>query len=359
MAFFGLFKKENTIQSTKKGFVDATVTALEKLTEDTIRITFGDDKSHGPLFQFIPGQYINVSIVLGDNEFIRSYSICSGQHEPISIAVKSVASGVISNWLNNELKVGDSILLSKPQGNFTLNNNDTNVVSIAAGSGITPIMSISKELEQRNGTMHLFYGSRNLESIVFKDALSELKRTHTTHFLSREERENFESGRITKEALIKQIKANLDLLKADVFFICGHEELIMETRDALKFFGVADSKIKFELFTTPVLMKQETAIPTSDFSGIAHVKAILDSEVVDFDLNTAGKTLLEAVEDAGLDAPYSCKGGVCCSCKAKILKGSASMSMNFSLTDEEIRNGYILTCQAHPTSEELTITYDV
>jgi ring-1,2-phenylacetyl-CoA epoxidase subunit PaaE len=147
-------------------------------------------------------------------------------------------------------------------------------------------------------------------------------------------------------------------LKADAFFICGPEQMIIEVADTLKFFGVAESKIHFELFTTPVLMKAHETNVISNFEGSSKVKVILDSEVAEFELGAKGKTLLEAVEKAGMDAPYSCKGGVCSSCRAKILKGSAMMTSNFSLTDEDIKKGYILTCQAHPTSEELTITFD-
>ncbi len=354
----GLFRflKGEAIKSAKKGFIQTVVSGLERLTEDTVKITFGTDKR--PLFKFEPGQYVNVSTEINGNEEIRSYSICSGPEEPISIAVKAVKNGYVSQWLNTQISIGETMLISLPQGNFKLKETQQHVVCLAAGSGITPIIAMAKAMKSNEGSMHLFYGSKNYASIIFRDELNLLDHVKVKHFLSNEEHIDCQKGRLTKEVFIKELKANLSLLKADAFFICGPEAMIIDMVDVLNFFGVADSKIHYELFTTPVLMKSKSDSVESDFKGNSHVKAILDGEAVEFNLESSGKSLLEAVLDAGLDAPYSCKGGVCCSCKAKILNGSAGMTMNFSLTDEEIKEGYILTCQAHPGSEELTISYD-
>lgn len=359
MALFGLFKKkDDSERPVKKGFSCLTVTSVEKLTSDTVKVTLDVPDSLASEFRFIPGQYINVAIDFNGKEERRSYSICSGPGEPISFAVKTVKDGKISVWLNNELLPEQKLFVSKPQGNFILNEKDKNVVAIAAGSGITPIISIAKALEKSAGNMHLFYGNRTQDSIIFKNEFEKLTHVTTKHFLSGKTVEGFGAGRIDKESFTQELKANLDLLKADSFFICGPEQMILDVSKTLAFFGVAKEKIHFELFTTPVLMKPEEITVTSNFIGDSKVKAILDSEVVEFTLNSKGKNLLDAVEKAGLDAPFSCRGGVCCSCKAKIVKGTATMSMNYSLTDKEIHDGYILTCQAHPSSEELTITFD-
>lgn len=359
MAFFGKFKKDKDVKTVKKGFYEVEVAAIEKLTSETVKVTLNIPDSLRSEFKFIPGQYLNFSVTLNGKEEHRAYSICSGPDEAISFAVKCVKNGTVSAWFNAKVQVGESIFVSKPQGNFTLKDSESNCVAIAAGSGITPIISIAKALEKRGGKMTLYYGNRTKDSIIFDKELTKLNCVSLINFISGGSTEGSDrKGRIDKDSFTNEIKANLDILKADSFFICGPEQMILDVADTLKFFGVPKSKVHFELFTTPVIMQAKEIQVASKFVGESKVKAILDSEVVEFTLHTDGKNLLESIENAGLDAPYSCKGGVCCSCKAKILKGSASMSVNYSLTDEEIKDGYILTCQAHPSSEELTVSFD-
>jgi ring-1,2-phenylacetyl-CoA epoxidase subunit PaaE len=358
MALFGMFKKDKDSKKLPKGFYEIPVAAVEKLTADTVKITLEIPSELKSEFQFIPGQYITISVEKDGKDEHRSYSICSGPNEPISFAAKAVKGGNISIWLNEKVMPGTVLAISKPIGNFILKDSDKNIVAIAAGSGVTPMMSIAKAIEQRGGKMHLFFGNRTKASTIFHQEINALSNTSATYFLTNEEVDGYEFGRINKDSFSTQIKANLDLLKADAFFLCGPEQMILDISNTLEFFGVTKSKIHFELFTTPVLMASSETIVASVFEGESKVKAILDGEVVEFSLKTKGKSLLEAAETAGLDAPYSCKGGVCCSCKAKIIKGTAMMTVNMSLTDKEIQDGYILTCQAHPTSEELTFTYD-
>lgn len=358
MGFFGLFKKDSTTKTTaKKGFHEITVAAVEKLTSETVKVILDIPENLKSEFRFIPGQYLNVAVDLNGKEERRSYSICSDPKEPIAFAVKAIKNGKVSTWFNTILP-GQKLFIAKPQGNFVLDKSAKNIVAIAAGSGITPILSIAKELESSNGEMKLFYGNRTKTSTIFSDELKKLNHVKIIHFLSGENAEDAVSGRITKDSFTEQIKADLNMLKADAFFICGPEQMILDVSSTLEFFGVSKSKIHFELFTTPVLMKKEETKVTSTFKGESAVKVILDSEVIEFKLDANGKSILEAVEKAGLDAPFSCRGGVCCSCKAKVLKGSATMSMNYSLTDKEVNDGYILTCQAHPSSEELTVSFD-
>jgi ring-1,2-phenylacetyl-CoA epoxidase subunit PaaE len=355
MALFGLFKK--TEKPAHKGFHNLTISRIDRLTQDTVQVVFDVPSEIKKEFSFKAGQYLDVIIPLNGTEERRSYSICSGTSEDLAIAVKVVSNGKVSNWFNREATEGTVISVSTPKGNFILSDQTKNVVAIAAGSGITPILSIAKEVEKREGNLRLFYGNRTLSSIIFNNELSQLKNTFVTGFLSGETVEGYEKGRINKESFTNIIKSDLSLLRADAYYICGPEEMIMQVVETLKFFGVAENKIHFELFTTPVLMKSEP-VEVSTFDGISHVKVILDGEMVEFDLKSKGKSLLEAVETEGLDAPYSCKGGVCSSCRAKVLEGSVTMRTNLSLTDEEVKKGYILTCQAIPTSENLKITYD-
>jgi ring-1,2-phenylacetyl-CoA epoxidase subunit PaaE len=355
MGLFSIFKKDKTAH---RGFHVLRVKSIDRLTSNSIKIVFDVPSELEASFTFIPGQYITLLINHGGKEERRSYSLCNGPDESLAIAVKEVPNGTISVWLNRELKVGDEIQVSEPQGNFTLNATETNVVAIAAGSGITPIMSIAKQLQATGGNMQLFYGNRTEADILFKSELGGLDAVKGHYALSGETKDGFLSGRIDKTQITALIKQDLDMLKSDAFFICGPEQMIMEVKETLEFFGVNASKIRFELFTTPVLMVQESVNVQADFSGDSKVKVILDGEVANFTLNTNGKSLLEASENAGIDAPYSCKGGVCCSCKAKVVKGSVKMDLNYALTDQEVAKGYILTCQSHPTSEELTISFD-
>ena len=355
MGLFSIFKKD---KKQHRGFHGLQVKSIDRLNKNSVKIVFDVPAALAQNFAFSPGQYITLLIDINGKEERRSYSLCNGPSEDLAVAVKEVKNGTVSVFLNRDLKQGDELQVSEPAGNFTLQATEKNVVAIAAGSGITPIMSIAKQIQSTGGNMQLFYGNRTEEDILFKAELDGLQAIKSHYALSGETKDGFLSGRIDKAQITAVIKQDLDMLKADAFFICGPEQMIMEAKETLEFFGVNASKIRFELFTTPVLMAQESVQVQADFSGDSKVKVILDGEVVHFTLNTKGKSLLESIENAGMDAPYSCKGGVCCSCKAKVVKGSAKMDLNYALTDQEVAKGYILTCQSHPTSEELTISFD-
>lgn len=358
MGLFSIFKK-NSSSTTHKGFHEVKIAGKQSLSKDSTKITFDIPENLKSEFQFNPGQYVNLILHINNEEIRRSYSICSGKNEALAIGVKAIEKGKASNYLVNELNEGDFIQISRPEGNFGIKSTDSNIVAFAAGSGITPILSIAKSLEGTNKKLTLYYGSKRFSDILFREELENLSNTKSIHFLSQKSHEGCKYGRIDEKNLREVIKANLDILKADVFLICGPEEMIQNVEDNLKFFGVASDKIIYELFTTPVLLaSHQTETTTSNFSGESIVKVILEGETTEFKLNTQGDTILQASENQALDVPFSCRGGVCCSCKAKVLEGSASMKLNYSLTDEEVKKGYILTCQAHPTSEKVTISFD-
>ena len=357
--FKKIFSKKDTSTKVPKGYHVLTIANVSKLVADTVEIQLNVPETLKKDFQFIPGQYLNFSIFIDGKEQRRSYSICSGPNELLAVAVKQIDKGIVSSWFNHSAAEGDELFVAPPHGNFTF-TSEKNIVSVAAGSGITPIMAISKAIESSLDTkMQLFYGNRNQSSTVYKSVLDELKNTQTTYFLTQESVEGCENGRITKDSFTALIKKNLDLLKADGFFICGPEDMIFEVKDVLTLFGVPASKIHFELFTTPTHHQGESHVTTSNFGGTSQVKVIIDDEEFDFELAAKGKTILEKVDTEGADAPYSCRGGVCSTCKAKVLKGKATMDLNYSLTDKDIEDGFILTCQAHPASEELIVTYDI
>ena len=353
MGIFNLFGKKE--KQNQKGYFSLNISKIDKLNSTAAAIEFEIPSSLKSNFNFKPGQYVNLIVNINKKEYRRSYSICSHPNEPLRIAVKRVDQGVVSNWFNDLSDHSEPILVSAPTGNFILPEKSKSFVAIAAGSGITPIMSIlkanAKEIEAS-----LIYGNKTKDEAIFLDDIKNLPLKSVTHFFSRESVKDMQKGRIDKNALTSLIKENIEILKNDYFLLCGPEEMIHACKDTLQFFGLPNDKILFELFTTPV--KPITEEKSEKFNGVSKVTVTIDDEEAHFDLSGKGSSILDAVEGEGLDAPYSCRGGVCSSCKAKVTKGSASMDLNYSLTDEEIEEGYILTCQAHPTSEILKLSYD-
>jgi ring-1,2-phenylacetyl-CoA epoxidase subunit PaaE len=359
MALFkNLFKKEEkTTTIHHKGFHELIIKDVKHLTEDAIQVIFDVPSDLKETFRFIPGQYITICVNINGKEERRSYSICSAKNEDLAIAIKAVSNGTVSKWAKETLQAGDTILVSIPEGNFQLKTDYQTVVALAAGSGITPILSIAKELVASNRKLTLFYGNKTESNILFKGDLDQLTTVTKHYYLTQETKEGFQVGRLTKDNISSAIKADLDLLKADAYFLCGPEEMIIAGKDVLTLFGVPKEKIHFELFTTPIhLIEKKEEV--NDFKGLSKIKVVLDDETIEMQLKSDGKSILDAVSSEGYDPPYSCRGAVCCTCKAKVLKGKATMKMNYSLTDQEVADGYILTCQAHPASEELVISYD-
>lgn len=358
MALFKkIFNKDNA-QKKHKGFYALTIQEVKSLTSDSVQIILNVPQDLKETFFFIPGQYINFIVDVNGTEERRSYSICSGKNEPLAVAVKSVPNGKVSNWFLNEAKEGMEIMVSQPEGNFQLKENNQKIVAFAAGSGITPILSIAKSMQAGQGQMELFYGNKTQSSILFHKDILTLDHVKSTFYLSQETKEGFNSGRLDKSAISEIVKKDLEILKADAFYLCGPEEMIKAGVDTLKMFGVSESKIHFELFTTPTIMAPTPKEPSSNFNGESSVKVILDGESIEFKLKSDGKSVLDILDKEGFDAPYSCRGGVCCSCKAKLLEGKATMKMNYALTEEEVAEGYVLTCQAHPASEKVVISFD-
>ncbi|MDG1428840.1 MAG: 2Fe-2S iron-sulfur cluster-binding protein [Crocinitomicaceae bacterium] len=355
--FKKLFGKGDKVKAPK-GFHSIEILSIDKLTADTVKVELDIPASLKPLFSYTPGQYLNFAIVIDGDEERRSYSICSGPNQPLAVAVKQVENGKVSTWLNTMAEVGNPLYIATPEGNFTRPKEAKNIVGIAAGSGITPLMAIAKATENSERSMQLFYGSKTEDGIIFKSDLDGLTKTKTNYFLSQETKDGFGKGRINKDAFSEIIKGDLSLLKSDGFFVCGPEGLIADVLAVLETFGVDASKIHYELFTAPVLLKGIEDSQKTDYSGASAVTVILDDEEINFELASDGPSLLDKVNKEGYDAPYSCKGGVCATCKARVIEGKVNMSINYSLTDSDVEEGYILTCQAHPASEKLKVTYD-
>jgi ring-1,2-phenylacetyl-CoA epoxidase subunit PaaE len=351
-------KKESATIKTPKGFFEAPIKSITPLTNESVKIAFDLTDLPAEFRNFTPGQYITLSLNINGKEERRSYSICTEPNEGLAIGVKRVTNGLVSNYLTDSLGLDDTILISKPEGNFKLQNAENKVVFIAAGSGITPILSMMKHLERAGKASVLFFGNRSQAQMMFKADIDALQLVDKHYFLSKEVKESSKAGRLDFETLKFLFKEDLSLLRADGFYICGPEPMIKGAIDALNFYGVDESKIHFELFTEAKLLKKESVIVTAAFEGDSKVSLILDGMQTDFPLSTKGQTVLEAALNIGLDAPYSCKGGVCSTCRAKVIEGSVKMNNNLTLTDKEVAEGYILTCQSHPTSETLRISYD-
>jgi ring-1,2-phenylacetyl-CoA epoxidase subunit PaaE len=353
-----IFGKSKTEPTLPKGFVEAKIKSITPLTSESVEIHFDTNALPTEFKSFIPGQYITLMVHINGQEERRSYSICSNPEEGLAIGVKRVPNGKVSTYLTQQLTVDDALYLSKPEGNFKMTDSKGKYVFIAAGSGITPILSMAKTIEKASGSAVLLYGNRSDQQMMFASTLANLSKTEKHYYLSKENKDGFLAGRLDMETLKLFFKENLTLLRADGFYICGPEPMIKGAIDALKFYGVSDEKVHFELFTEAVLLKNETPITAQDFDGTAQVEIILDGMNTSFPLNTKKETILEAALNFGLDAPYSCKGGVCSTCRAKVLEGSVHMKNNLTLTDKEVEEGYILTCQSHPSSEKVQISYD-
>lgn len=352
MGLFGnIFKKEKK----HKGYFELSILKIVRLNESSVKIEFDIPEHLESKFNFIAGQFINILVEINGKEERRSYSICSGKGENLAIGIKSVKGGIVSNWFNEEAQEGSQLFVTEAQGNFKAPEGAKEIATIAAGSGITPILSILKS-KTSTQNIHLLYGNRSKKEAMFLNEIDSLEKIKTSLFYSGTQETDTINGRIDKDSLTKLIKDDLKFLQKDAFLICGPEEMILGCIEALEFFGVTKEKIIYELFTTPVNLGVEE--DKSDFSGASEVTVTLDDEDFHMTMENDSGTILDAVEEEGMDAPYSCRGGVCCSCKAKVTEGSADMKLNYSLSKQEVEEGYILTCQAFPTSSKVKISFD-
>lgn len=354
-------------------FEKVRVKKINRETEDCVSITFDIPASLTDKFAYKHGQHISMRTFINGEEVRRSYSLCSSPlDKEWKVAVKKVDNGVFSSFANGTLQPGDELELMPPMGNFFVDldaAHKKSYIFFAAGSGITPVLSIIKTVlsAEHLSNVTLVYGNRNRSSIIFKEELEALKNKHINRFriihtLSREKTDaTINYGRIdaAKCALLFGKLLNIN---ADEFFICGPEEMIFSVKDYLEAQGVNKKKIHFELFTTnatnkPKIKAQEA---TSDNTAKSHVTIKLDGIAFDFDIPfNSDDTVLDAATKQGADLPYSCKGGVCCTCKAKLMEGEVTMDVHWGLEPEEVEEGFILTCQAHPVSEKVVIDFDI
>ena len=345
-------------------FYKLAIKEITRETPHTISVLFNVPLEFQDFYKFTAGQYVNLKLTLDGQELRRAYSICSSPSSgELRIAIKAVKNGNFSKFANEQLAVGNVIEVGLPEGKFTFEPNadrQRNYMAFAAGSGITPVMSIIQSVlkGEPQSTFVLVYGNKSAEETIFHNQLIALQQKYLGRFFihfvySQSNAPEAFFGRVDKSVVNNVLNVKHIGKEFSKFYLCGPEEMINTVSATLKEKNIPESAIKFELFS---------ASPTEnkiDLSAAAHSKitVIVDADETTFEMS-AKQTLLEAALKQGLDAPYSCQGGVCSSCIARVTQGTAVMKKNSILTDKEIAEGLVLTCQAHPTTNEIVVDYD-
>lgn len=367
-----------------------TVSDVRRETDDTVSIAFAVPEDLKADYRFTPGQYLTLKAELGGEDVRRTYSICSAANDyagagELRVAVKRVEGGLFSSYANQNIAKGDRIEVMVPDGRFTVAPDPAaarSYVAFASGSGITPVMSMIRSVlaAEPESSFTLFYGNRSTGSIIFRDALEDLKdryhdRFTLVHVFSREFQEApLFNGRLDTERAGQLLDALVELDDVDRFLICGPGSMIADVTAALDARGVAKDRIGFEMFTpadgsSPMAKPAAVSAASSGEGGSdiadlaapgadAEITVVLDGTRTKFALKGDGENIMAAAREAGADAPFSCTGGVCASCRARLKEGRVEMDVNFALSDEELAQGYILTCQSHPRTTRVVVDYD-
>jgi ring-1,2-phenylacetyl-CoA epoxidase subunit PaaE len=349
------------------------VTDIKRETRDAVVLTLTPRDEDRASFAFKQGQYLTFRRQFDGEELRRSYSICAGMGDGcIKVGIKRVDGGAFSTWANENLKAGDEIEAMEPMGRFYTDlsaDAEKTYLAFAAGSGITPLLSIIKTTlsEEPHSKFTLVYANRQISSIMFREELEDLKnrylgRFSVIHILKQEGQEiDLFTGRIDADKIKALFTHWLDASSIDTAFICGPEEMMKTISGALREHGLRDDQIKFELFAS----SQQGRAKAKAVSAVANAAAkgteatiTLDGTTRRIEMTANGQTILEAALAAQMDAPFACKAGVCSTCRCKVIEGEAEMAVNHALEDYEVRAGYILSCQATPLSERIVVSYD-
>lgn len=342
---------------------------IKRETADAVSVAFEVPPTLQIPYQYKQGQYITLKMTINGEEIRRSYSICTSPYteKELRVAIKEVKDGRCSSYINQKLKVGDVLEVMTPMGNFhsvLSGSAKKNYVLFAGGSGITPMMSILKSILhiEKQSNITLVYANRDEDAVIFKSELEKIAEANKEHFKlvfvydnPKHPVPDLQKGMITVEKA-RSLVENLGLAKADEYFICGPGPLMENIKTVLESVKVAKEKIHIEYFTAVA-----EAVAKAEGTGAnvkSNITVIQYGIETNFNLDTDGPSILDAAIDAGVDAPFSCKGAVCCTCRAKIIEGEVKMDANFALTDAEVADGYILTCQSHPLTEVVKVDYD-
>ena len=354
-------------------FYNLKVSEIYKETKDTVVVAFEVPDHLKEKFKFKQGQHLTLRKEINGQDIRRNYSLCSSPIDNESkVAIKTIREGVFSNYAFNELKKGDELQVMPPHGEFYVEcepNSSKNYIAFAAGSGITPMLSIIKTHlhKEPNSTFKLFYLNRTVKSIIFKEEIEQLKneffgRFQVFYFLTKEQRDiPFLNGRFDKEKLAVLTKTFIDIPDTNHAFICGPQDMIFLIRDELQAAGLSKEKIHYELFFSgsseeenkhiaEVLEEKADGTEVTIIDGGKEFHFIMDD---DFD------NILDGALAAGADLPFACKGGVCSTCKCQVVEGSVKMKVNYALEDKEVAQNYVLSCQAVPTTKVVKVNFDV
>jgi len=346
-------------------FYSLPIKKIHRETDKAVTLSFNVPDSLKDTFLFKAGQYITLKSSIHDKEIRRDYSLCSSPKSgELKVAVKEVKDGTFSSYANQALKEGNLLEVAPPKGRFIFEPNDAktkNIAAFAAGSGITPILSIIKcALEEEvYSKVILVYGNKTTQDTMFMNELLELQHQYSSRFsiqfvFSQADEDHAVFGRIEKSTVNYVMKNKYKDIEVDAFYICGPEEMINTVKDVLTGHGIANERIHFELFKAA---KQTDDIGEDVASGKTKVTVMIDDVESTFEM-LAKQTVLEAALDEDLDAPYSCQGGICSTCLARLKEGEVKMRQNNILTDGEVAEGLILTCQSHPLTPTIYVDYD-
>ncbi len=351
-----------------------TVKEVRPELADCVSVSFAVPAELAHTFQYQAGQYLTFRTSINGEEVRRSYSICSAPEEgELRVAIKKIEGGAFSSWANDNLRAGDVIEAMPPDGKFTRHFPETrakNYLGVAAGSGITPVMSLLKTVlaEEPHSSFTLIYGNRGRANVLFKEELDALKnrflgRLRIYHVFSREAMEvPLFNGRINREKALQFCQHLIRPQSLDEVFICGPEEMILSVRDTLQEQGIPENRIHFELFATAAAIAgkpvKKAVLSEEQSEAVSQVRITLDGITTEFSLPYGGANILDAALAAGADLPYACKGGVCATCRARITEGEIEMDVNYSLEADDVARGFALTCQSHPRSAVVAVDFD-
>lgn len=354
-------------------FHQLEVTDVRRETRDAVVVTLKPSAKDVAVFDFTQGQYLTFRNSFDGEELRRSYSICAGRDEGVlRVGIKRVDGGAFSTWANEVLKPGDMLDAMPPMGKFYTAiepEKAKHYLGFAGGSGITTLLSIIKTVLAREpkSRFTLVYANRQINSIMFREDLEDLKnlylgRFSVIHVLEQEGQEiDLFTGRVDAEKMNALFERWIDPKSVDTALICGPEPMMLAIAASLREHGLNDTQIKFELFASGQPGRAKAKAVSKDAvkpgSGTA-VTITLDGATRGFEMPRQGQSILEAALDANLDAPYACKAGVCSTCRCKVIEGETEMAVNHALEDYEVRAGYVLSCQAYPLTDKIVVSYD-
>ncbi len=354
-------------------FYPLKVKEVYKNTSDCSVVTFAVPEKLHSAFNFKQGQYLTLRKDINDQDIRRSYSLCSSPFESEwKVAIKQIPGGLFSTYANEELKTGDTLQVMPPGGTFGIEcepEKEKSYAFFAAGSGITPVISMIKAHlhSEPKSTCKLFYVNRTAKSIIFKEELEQLRniyfgRLEIFYFLTKEQRDiDLFNGRFDEEKMDVITRMFLDVVNTDAVFLCGPEKMVHFVSDFLVEKGLPKENVHFELFVTGLSEEDKARAERLAQQNIEGTEVVLvdGGKEFAFTMTNEYTNILDAALGAGMDLPYACKGGVCSTCKCKVVEGTIEMMLNYCLEDHELEQNLVLSCQSVPTSEKVRVDFDV